>query len=204
MKNIIITLIITLSFVSCKAQIPVASAIVPIDASPMTTADGAYYKDLNNEFDKFIGTWVFTNGNDEFTIVLDKKLMYYNGDYYTDMLYGEYKYTENGIEIVNTLPDLNLTNVAKHDIKGVLIIDINSYHLCDTCNPNERRVKLSFNDMAPDRKHLSASIILRYLNNSNPPQMTVTLISDGGGMLPTPTSPTVIRVPYGEYLMTKQ
>ena len=197
MKKLII-LIILISTIACKAQTPVVS----LDARGYKTSDGAYFKDLNYEFNKFEGTWLYTNGNTSLTVILEKKEMVYNGTDYEDKLIGEYQYIENGIEIVNTLPNLTNTNVAKHKIKGRHIIPNNLYLACNDCGVNERRVMLVFYDS--ERSYLSASIILRYLEGSNPEQMTATIISDGGGMIPNENSPTELRVPYGEYLMVKQ
>ena len=64
-----LTGIVLLCTLSCKAQNP----IVSLDAYNHRTADGAYFKDLNNEFDKFEGTWIYTNGNTIFTIVIEKR-----------------------------------------------------------------------------------------------------------------------------------
>ena len=99
MKNIILilTLILTLS---CKAQ----SNVVGYNSSNIP--ENAYCKDLNNDLNKFTGTWKFVNGNTELTIIIVKNEKVYHkyfSKYYIDELAGNYKYIENGIEIVNTL-----------------------------------------------------------------------------------------------------
>ncbi len=198
-KIIILTAILTA--LSCKAQNP----IVSFDAYRHTTPDGAYYKDLDNEFNKFEGSWTYINGNTSLTIILQKKeLIYVNNDY-RDILVGEYRYSINGVEIINTLPLLtnNPDNIDIRNIGGGNIIPNNMYVACDDCLPNERRVKLYISD--PERSYLSASIVLRYLTNeTNPEKMTVTIFSNGGVIIPNVDSPTSLRVPYGEYLMIKQ
>ncbi|TYB69041.1 hypothetical protein ES676_14450 [Bizionia saleffrena] len=194
MKNLLNITIITLTILSCKAQSP----IVGLDAS-YNTPEGAYYKDLDNELDKFIGTWKFTNNSSEFIFVLQKKVQIQISNDYYDILNGEYSYEENGIEIVNTLPiDAN----SDGNIGGSTIRDDNNFLSCIECTPNERRVKLYFND--PEREYLNVNIVLRYLEGSNPPQMTATVYARHGAILPTENSPTETRVPYGEYLMVKQ
>jgi len=204
-KHIFNTVILLLALCSCKAQSP----IVERDASFDGKVQGTYFKDLNNEFNKFEGTWIFTNGNTTFTLVLEKKEMVYDGsEFYFDELFGEYRYIENGVEIVNTLPLLTQhpDNVNNRSVGGGHIIPTNLYVACDDCPPNERRVKLYFFDS--ERKYLSISLVLRYLQDANhlgqEAQMTATLVSDGGSMLPEDDSPTAPRVPYGEYLMVKQ
>jgi len=198
MKHILNLVIITITFFSCKAQSP----IVAIDASRSATPDGAYYKDLNNEFNKFEGVWKSANGNSELTIVLQKVEQLQVRNDYRDYLIGEYKYIENGIELINTIPPIQDINTETHNIGGGYIITSNVSIPCVDCTPNERRLDLYISD--PERDYLSASIVLRYLEGSNPEQMTATIISDGGVMIPNENSPTELRVPYGEYLMVKQ
>ncbi|TYB69037.1 hypothetical protein ES676_14430 [Bizionia saleffrena] len=173
-----------------------------IDASRSATPDGAYYKDLNNEFNKFEGVWKSTDGNSELTIVLQKVEQLQVRNDYRDYLIGEYKYIENEMELINTIPPIQDINTETHNIGGGYIINSNVSIPCDDCTPNERRLDLYISD--PERDYLSASIVLRYLEGSNPEQMTATIISDGGGMIPNENSPTELRVPYGEYLMVKQ
>ena len=58
-----------------------------------------YYKDVNNYFTPFIGTWIYQNGNQTFIIRFWKetKVGYPNSSpkYYVDELAGHYKLVEN-------------------------------------------------------------------------------------------------------------
>ncbi|KGO86208.1 hypothetical protein Q764_13740 [Flavobacterium suncheonense GH29-5 = DSM 17707] len=184
---------------SCKAQ------VVPLNTYYDDASTGAYFKDTFDEMNKFVGTWKFTSGNTTLTITLEKKENVFDGEFYEDLLIGEYKYVKNGIELINTLPVLNDPSITGryHNISGRQIIPNNIFVLCNDCTQNERRFKLHFND--PQRDYLSVSIILRYLlNESNPNKMTVTVFANDGVMLPYNGAPTEPRVPYGEYLMIKQ
>lgn len=194
MKKLIFTILATTIIFSCKAQSP----IVGLDA-PYNTPEGAYYKDLNNELNKFIGTWKFTNANSELIIVLEKRTQVHIMDDFYDILNGEYSYQNNGIEIVNTLP---IDPSSDGNIGGSTIIDDHSYLSCDDCSLNERRFKLYFND--PERDYLNSNMVIRYMVGSNPEQILVTIYARHGAMLPAVDSPTEPRVPYGEYLLTKQ
>ena len=193
----ILTALIVLS---CKAQTP----LVSLDTYRHQTPSGSYFKDLNNEFDKFVGTWKFTNGNTELIISLQKKEMIFNGKFYEDLIIGEYKYISNGIIVVNTLPLLNDMTVTGryHNISGRGISNNNDSPTCDSCSANERRLNLFFDD--PLRPYLSASITLRYLVGTSPEQITVKLIGGESTILPAEDSPVLMRVPYGTYTMTKQ
>lgn len=175
---------------SCKAQNPV----VAIDANYSSASNGTYFKDLNNEMEKFVGTWLYNINGISFTLTLQKKESVFNGKHYEDILIGEYKYVSNGTEVVNTLPNINNPNPVKHKVFGNYVLP------CNGCN--NRKFNLMFEDS--QRSYLNASITLNYLINSNPEQIKVILIAEDSSLLPTENSPTTIRVPYGTYIMTKQ
>lgn len=196
MKNILFIIIAFLA-ISCKAQNP----IVGLDSPSYNATDGTYFKDLNNELDKFIGTWKFIDANDELIIEIEKKEQVPISNKYRDYLVGEYKYVKDGEELVNTLPNLNQNNVNEN-MGGGYILKPNEVPICNTCASDERRVDMYFKD--PERKYLQSSIILRYIPNSSPPQMSVKIYSNDSVILPYDSAPTVMRVPYGEYLMIKQ
>ncbi|MCK7590504.1 hypothetical protein M0G43_07970 [Subsaxibacter sp. CAU 1640] len=191
-----IFLIAFFCILSCKSQSP----IVGLDARMYNTPDGAYYKDLNNELDKFVGTWKFTGNNSEFNMVLGKIEQMEIMNDYRDYLKGEYSYIENGSELVNTLP-LNLSS-NDNNVGGSYIIDDNNFLSCDDCSPNERRIKLFFKD--PERDYLNLNMVIRYMVGSSPEQIQVIIYSRHGGIVPSENSPTTPRVPLGSYLMTKQ
>jgi hypothetical protein len=100
---------------------------------------GVYYKDLNNFFDPFIGTFIYSNGTTTFEIVLQKKLHSSNGDvYFEDVLIGAYRYVENGIEKVNVLNDLdnNYPRGTTYKISGRAIFT--GKEGCPQCDINEK------------------------------------------------------------------
>jgi len=102
---------------ACKAQNPIIN-IEDDDGSEITNA---YYKDTNNLLDPFVGTWVFDNGTQYLKIVFEKKTMVDAGEYYEDLLIGEFQYKESGIELTNTLGKLTdpfLPYVYHHSIDG--------------------------------------------------------------------------------------
>jgi len=167
LKNIIYLLLFTLSVLSCKAQSPIISLY---DGAEYLDTENAYYKDTNNDFDRFIGTWKFTNGNEEFTIILKKKLQhiftYANKTFYEDIMFGEYKYTnENGEVLVNTLDniDSNVISISEHQIFGNAIIPYKLLPKCEDCVPGERRLRLRISD--PLREYLNTNIVLRTVPN---------------------------------------
>lgn len=79
----------------------------------------SYVKDVNNVFDPFVGTWLYTSPSMTLKIVLIKKVMVFNTIYYEDFLIGEYELIQDGIQIISTLSQLqNQTNPFLHKIIG--------------------------------------------------------------------------------------
>lgn len=194
-NRIFILITVSLFALSCKAQ------TLGLDGSH-DSPDGTYYKDLNNELDKFEGTWVYTNGNTILTITFEKEEYVSVRNKHRDYLYGEYSYIENGEEVVNTLSNLNNSTTQKN-IGGSYIHKKTDYPACGDCTENERRIDMYFND--PERSYLSDGIVVRYLlDETNPEKLEVVIYQSGGGILPDENSPDVPRVPYGTYIMEKQ
>ena len=85
MKNIILLFLVFLT--NCKAQtiiVPLASCNIEMDKY----FNGVYNKDVDNDFNKLEGTWLYQNGNTELLIVLQKKVQYHilydKWNYYMD------------------------------------------------------------------------------------------------------------------------
>ncbi|WP_369793474.1 DUF6705 family protein [Mangrovimonas sp. ST2L15] len=113
-KQILIFSIVILG-TQCMSQNPIINL-----EDWQESIDNAYYKDGNQLLDPFVGTWMLDNGSQYLKIVFEKKEMIYNGNYYEDLLIGEFAYKENGIELANTLYKLNslLPDPYKHSIEG--------------------------------------------------------------------------------------
>ena len=97
-KNVlIVSVLLCIGFYQASAQ------VVPCDPVP-----GTHYQDhvLNN----YVGTWKWTNGTDTFTIELAKRKRDL-GDYSFDVLSGGYRFVRNGVEVINTLNDVNIANI---------------------------------------------------------------------------------------------
>ena len=121
MKNIFLILLAALSFTFCKAQVPAGTPIIPLnsvnDDSFNLTNNGAYFKDTDNKFDQWVGTWQYTNGNTIFKIEIQKiEGVYFPANLthfplpincYMDVLIGGYYYEVNGVVISNHLAILD-------------------------------------------------------------------------------------------------
>ncbi len=199
MKNLLFTIMVLIVF-SCKAQSP----IIQLGDYSTELVNNSYWKDVNNEINKFEGTWKYEEGNAEFIIALTKNEQYYNGSYFEDRIIGDYKYVENGILVADYLSRLTDSSVndAQHYISGNFIVSKNHVPRCQECSSNERRFELFFTD--PDRRYLSSEIILRYFIENGVEKIKVWLYDSDSAVLPYEGAPTEIRVPYGTYIMTKQ
>ena len=193
-----------LSFVcvlACKAQSP----ILPLK-NPGEYQDNAYYKDMDNELDKYVGTWLYQNGTTSLTVQLIKKEQIFNGEWYEDVLIGEYKYVENGVEILNFLPRLSDINVndEQHYISFFSFVKKLYYPSCDECLVSEQRVLMDFSNPAPDRKVLNNNMVLRHIIENGVHKLQMHLDAGGGAIILAENAPSETRVPYGSYTLIKQ
>ncbi|WP_312391999.1 DUF6705 family protein [Chryseobacterium sp.] len=101
-------LIVALFAINCRAQTNVIN-LTETDQHNLNKLDGSLYmKDLNNLMTPYIGTWTWTSGNKEMTLLLIKQTKYhYNSgqNYYKDRIVGSYIYKENGIIKADTSND---------------------------------------------------------------------------------------------------
>ena len=181
----------------CRGQ----TLILPILEEAQGIVEGAYYKDLDNELGKFVGTWKYTSGTSSFTITLQKKTMFFESydNCYKDIIIGEYKYVSNGVEIVNTLNNLNVnyTNQYKYNLSGLVIKDR------FTTTAGNRNIELNFID--PARSYLNRGIFVNYIAPSGSVPAKIKVKFTGSMAIPpTDSSPTDIRVPEVDYILTKQ
>jgi len=179
----------------CKAQTPVLS----INTHDYGYTNGAYYKDINNDLNKFIGTWKYTNGTTTLTITLQKKVMLQNTldslNFYEDILVGEYKYVENGVEKINTLSQLSQSwGAYKYNITGNILKN------------NNNRVDTSFWDPNRDIEGMEPRMVFERADAGTIQKLKVKFYTVSGryseeGIIPPYTSYTI---PFGEYLLVKQ
>ena len=199
-KNLNILVLLLLS-INCKAQTP----IVDISESEMGLPNGYYIKDLHNLLNPFEGTYVYTNGADTLKIVLIKKVLQYNSQYYEDLIIGEYQYIKDGVQIVNTLSEITTTylNQRNHKIEGNLIVDKN-YRVwkCTSCSLTENRLSTQIEDVVSER---FAELVLRRTTEGGQEVMKIkiTNISRVIEIDDQPTAPD-FALPTGEFTLIKQ
>jgi len=178
MKNILF--ILTFIFISCKSQ----QQIIPLGTKGFHI-EGAYYKDLNNDLNPYIGSWKGVFEGKTFFIIFTKIKEYEPiGKYYQDRLMGRYKMLDtNGSQLYSTY---NLSDqAAKLTSLGFV-------------NNTKEKLRLLFIDRC-----IQGQVILNF-ENSQKTQMHYhysteqTLITDDTGCAP------YNEMPRGEMTLIKQ
>lgn len=181
----------------CTAQ----STVYDINEDRSNKAENSYFKDLNGDLDGYEGTYVYTNGTTSFKLVLKKKIKSYNY-YYKDLIVGEFQFIKDGVELYNSLANINInyTNAeANYSIKGNMII-IGKSLGCDDCAVDEKRLSLGYGD---ERAHRIIGIDIRKAGTIYNPFLKVHIYDRGTtiSVNPDPVKP----VPeFGNYIMIKQ
>jgi hypothetical protein len=178
--------------------------IMPLRDKNLTK--NVYFKDTFNDFDNFTGTWKYTSGTTELIITLNKQASYFNdiSQSQEDIIYGEYKYIENGVEKINTLSNLFSVPADRysHNIVGNRLIPA-----CSTCPLNQWDLTLLFKD--PTRRHikgLSGRIFLKRVDSGGQQKLEMRLTSTGSIALVNGNPPEFdsFNIPWGTYVLVKQ
>lgn len=125
-------------------------------ANHFNAPEGSYIKDVNNTFNKFLGTWKWQEGNKILIFKIEKVTMYHNLEYnyYEDFMIGNYSYTEDGgtTYLVNSI----LQNV------GIQNPELVPLYSSGPINQNED--KFTFKDIIYNKK--SCDAVFKFLPNS--------------------------------------
>ena len=196
MKNILILLLLSSTLIQAQE--------INLEDKDGTRITGAYYKDINNHLNQFEGTYKYTQGNTELTMVFKKIVEYNNGVYRQDLLIGEVKFVKDGLILFNNLSKINTVypNQFSHDIVGNTIIKPTSRPVCVGCTANQKRARLIFfgND-----NNMGGSIILQKLTESNQPEkLKINIMYRNSIWLPGEPEPLDALIKNGEYVLIKQ
>jgi hypothetical protein len=213
MKNkLLLNIIVFLMVLVCNAQTP----IEPIYSNPeYSYQEGAYYKDLDNDYDRFEGIWDYHSGMDTLKIVLEKKEMVYRDkafgpNYYEDMLIGEYRYVENGIEKVNTLDHLTTNNNPESfNLTGGIIQKYNpnaASGYCNGCKPGQVKVGLSFSEPGVNIDGIYYYYYFRHFLENGVEKLELTVYYQGMEVYNINEGPSKDRysIPMDRYILVKQ
>lgn len=127
MKTTIKLLAILLFAVATSGTAASAQVKDTIDAADFNSSKlpkpGTVVADRN--FNKFVGTWVSGDTNNELTVQLEKKNISLGKDpIFFEMLIGGYKFTKNGKEVVNTLASKPIYGKSNKNDKSEITLGI--------------------------------------------------------------------------------
>ena len=219
MKTFIYSLLLV-SCLSLKAQI---IDIYNDNTNSSWYIAGAYYKDLTNVHDQYIGTWLYTNGNTSLKLVFQerehvKSLPNKEGAFfYEDWLIGEGQYIENGTLKWNSLPNLS----ASQSTDEVTVRDHVSFYnisytrervFCPECAPGERRLKMHWLALDSNFNSINSmgyTVLLRRFFENGIEKLKVSFYAasgDGIGSIDVDNPPvfTPPVIPLGSYVLTKE
>lgn len=210
----IISIITIFMITICKSQ-----TIVPLFGSSHATEIGYYYKDMDNFLNQYEGTWLYTSGTTSLKIVFTKKLKIPtrspHGNYFSDVLVGEYEYYENGILKINTLSNLNVNHddVFDYNLSGITRISKDIYPKCLDCAVNEYRMKFYFTEPAYKDYHgFGSYMLIRTVTENGVAKLKLSFIEGNmrGFKIPNNNIDDIIeitatyKIPFGEYVLIKQ
>lgn len=129
--------------------------------------------------------------------------------HYEDMIISEYQYIENGIEKVNTLPNLDTVysnQFLKHNIAGKRILWANSnLWKCPQCNTNEKRLAVRLRDTISGRR---ADFFMRRIAINGQEVLQVKIYNISSDVINVDDLSTFNEPPFalpkGEFTMIKQ
>ncbi len=95
---------------SCKSQTNIIDIVNRCDHTPINRTNGnTYLKDVSGLYFPYVGTWKWSSGNREITLVLIQQIKFHynttSENYYEDRLVGYYIYKENGLVVADTSGD---------------------------------------------------------------------------------------------------
>ena len=182
----------------------VKSQIYSINDLGTNNIENVYYQDLLNELDLFEGRWLYTSNNSSLELILNKVVNVNNGKYNEDIILGNYRYVENGVEKINTI-SLPIMDISyNNSIYGNFIVKDCVYMPADDCTEGETRLVLSL--FEPTNLSHAADLVLHYRFNLNsPPTLKAFIVfSYYGKDYPGVPTPSPILPWQGWYDFVKQ
>lgn len=174
----------------------------------------AYYKDVDNFFDQFIGTWVYTDANKTIRMRFRKREMVYTNytNVYADYLVGETQYIENGVEKLNSLNNLaiNHVDIDKYNIVGFTKVGYSYNPICTECPQNIERIIMFYDEATNDDFGLEWRMLMGRVTENGIQKIKIQFDFQSGpggmnknGYFQNSTTQN-FTVPYGNYTLTKE
>lgn|GEM_PF-4599223 len=197
-----LNLYIILGFITLSSN--AQTSVKPLNDLDFIDSSGTYYKDIDNEIDPFLGTWLHDEGSIQFKVVFKKSIQYdFRGRYFIDLLVGEYSYVENGVEKINTLGQIDTVEGFDHAINGMFNIKSCDIPPSQNCTAGQSRFHLSIIDPTEDRV-AGNFIIHKNLNAPNDQIEVFITIGYGGSLRENETIPTPAMPWQKKYTLVRQ
>lgn len=189
--------------------------ILDLHTSHFGHVENAYYKDIENFYNQFEGTWVYTDATKTIRLSFVKKEMIYSNDvtpFYADYLVGEMQYIISEFEIFNSLPNLNnnYSDMFKYNLVDIGKIRYQTYPICTECPSDVKRLSMRYDEPTNNDLGLSAEFVMRIEVENGFPKLKVQyeLRSGPQGInknnFDLPSTTTDFAIPYGNYTFVKE
>ena len=104
--------------ISCKAQ------IYPLNTYAGDIPENSYFKDLNNEFDQYVGTWTAAYKGKTIKLVITKEtdvpIKYHRKNYFKDRLFVRYEIKNKLGNILESTLNKDFSNDVSLGIRGLM------------------------------------------------------------------------------------
>jgi len=215
MKNIIILTVVLLSSL--------------INAQTYTTVDnfnypnnirfgepGYYFKDTQGFFNSYkSGTWVYTNGNTTIQLRFDVKAFIKNNNKYkADALIGGIRIVKNGIEVLNSLNDIQQVKSSETNYFIYDLIRLENTPDCYNCTLPNQRLQMKYKEPNNDNDAFNTMFFDMhiYYNAQNQPILRVVFTQAAlqgndpnyyDPMFSNAPTKTTLLLPFGTYDFVK-
>jgi hypothetical protein len=203
MKTLFKLIVLVLFTSNCIAQSP----IINITNLNGQDVQGAYYKDIQNLLDPFVGIYVYSNGTTYLKFEFRKKIMSSMNNFcFEDLIIGEYQYIKNSITIADTRNSFleNYANGRNHSV-ATNFINTGIGISCEDCAPTENYLRGGLKDCLSDR---TAYFDMRKTTGNGQEAMKIGISwrSDGMGRNRTVDEPPTPQpaLPNAEFILIKQ
>jgi len=213
MKNTIYIVLLSLfTSLTIHAQTP-TQTVDRFNKNISYGENGVYYKDTDEYFNQYIGTWLYTNGTTSLKVRFKKKYFTINIDdrtYFTDALIGEYEYIVNGVTIFNTLNELNINKSSQYDYNLYSSSRMPNYDAFFQFTMPHQRLVMVYDEPTNDNMPLSGSFVMHTFVENGQTKLFVNFVNDYAmGMNWSKTNvdltanTTQLTLPEGEYIFNK-
>jgi hypothetical protein len=190
------------------------SPVLDIHTAEFAEIENAYYKDIDNFYNQFVGTWVYTDAMKTIRFRFVKKEMFYYQSFtncYVDYLVGEMQYIENGIVKINSLASVldNHSSIFDYSLHSIGET-YNYWHpRCLECPENMERMAMSYNEPTNNDSGLEAAFVMRRADENGVQKIKVQYVFTNGPSgvqsdFQTPSTTTGFTIPYGDYTLIKE